>query len=162
MASNGLGSTQLTHTNAWNSYPAWSPDSHKVAFVSDRSGNYDLYVYDLMAQTETRLTDNPASDAFPAWSPTGNEIAFTSARDGPLELYLLDWATIPNRVTRLTYTLPLSAANRYPCWSADGAWLAFTSWRDGNAEIYLMQRNGGGMRNLTNHPAADESPAWAH
>jgi len=161
MSANGTGVIQLTHNDAWDSYPSWSPDSRKLVFTSERDGNYELYLYDLETQAETRLTDNPASDAFPAWSPVGEEIAFTSARDGQLELYLLDLTATPQRITRLTYTVAAGAANRYPAWSSDGYWLAFTSWRDGNAEIYVIGRDGWGLRNLTNHPAADESPAWA-
>lgn len=156
----GSGTVQLTHNTAWDSYPCWSPDSRKLAFTSERDGNLELYVYDLSSQTEARLTDNAVSDAFPAWSPTGNEIAFTSARDGQLELYLLNVLAVQPSILRLTYTLPASAANRYPAWSHDGNWLAFTSWRDGNAEIYVIQHNGLGLRNLTNNPAADESPTW--
>ncbi len=158
---NGTGVVQLTRNEAWDSYPSWSPDSRKLVFTSERDGNYELYLYDLETHTETRLTNNVASDAFPAWAPAGDKIAFTSARDGQLELYLLDLAATLNRVTRLTYTVPANAANRYPSWSGDGCWLAFTSWRDGNAEIYVIHRNGWGLRNLTNDPAADESPAWA-
>jgi len=161
MTTAGTGVVQLTHNNAWDSYPCWSPDSRKVAFTSQRDGNLELYAFDLATRTEARLTENAASDAFPAWSPTGNEIAFTSARDGPLELYLLDVTTVPQRVTRLTYTTPADVANRYPAWSSDGNWLAFTSWRAGNAEIYVVQRTGWGLRNLTTNPADDESPAWA-
>ena len=160
MGASGSSSVQLTQNAAWDSFPAWSPDSWRIVFTSDRDGNYDLYVYDLANRTETRLMDNPTSDAFPAWSPTGNEIAFTSARDGGLELYALEMVAPPARVTRLTYTLPVSAANRYSAWSHDGAWLAFTSWRDGNAEIYVMRRDGSVLRNLTNHAANDEAPAW--
>jgi len=160
MSASGSGVVQLTRNTAWDSFPSWSPDSLKLAFTSDRDGNYELYLFDLTTQVETRLTDNPASDAFPAWSPSGAQIAFTSARDGALELYLLDIATSPYRVTRLTYTQPANAANRYASWSSDGNWLAFTSWRDGNAEVYSVQRDGWGMRNLTNHPAQDESPDW--
>nr|MBC7246111.1 PD40 domain-containing protein [Chloroflexota bacterium] len=161
MNATGGGAMQLTHNTAWDSYPSWSPDSQKMVFTSERDGNYELYLYDLTSYTETRLTDHPASDAFPAWSPTGQEIAFTSARDGALELYLLDLVAIPQRITRLTYTVPASAANRYPSWANDGNWLAFTSWRDGNAEIYIVRRDGWWLRNLTMHPAADEFPAWA-
>ena len=161
MSATGTGVVQLTHNTAWDSYPSWAPDSRKLVFTSDRDGDYELYLYDLETHTETRLTHNAASDAFPAWSPAGEEIAFTSARDGQLELYLLDLTTIPQRVTRLTYTAPRDAANRYPTWSSDGLWLAFTSWRDGNGEIYVIRRDGWGLSNLTNHPATDESPAWA-
>ena len=148
----GTGVIQLTHNNAWDSYPSWAPDSRKLVFTSDRDGDYELYLYDLETHTETRLTRNAASDAFPALSPAGEEIAFTSARDGQLELYLLDLTTIPQRVTRLTYTAPGGAANRYPTWSIDGLWLAFTSWRDGNAEIYVIRRDGWGSSNLTGRP----------
>jgi len=161
MSASGAGFAQLTHNDAWDSYPSWSPDGRKLAFASDRDGNYELYLYDLETHTETRLTNNPASDAFPAWSPAGEEIAFTSARDGRLELYLLDLTTIPPRVTRLTHTAAVDAANRYPTWSSDGLWLAFTSWRNGNAEIYIIRRDGWGLWNLTHHPATDQSPAWA-
>lgn len=156
----GGGVMQLTKNTAWDSYPFWSPDSQRMVFISDRDGNYELYLYDLISHTETRLTNDPASDAFAAWSPIDGKIAFTSARDGALELYLLDLTTVPQRITRLTYTVPASAANRYPSWSNDGVWLAFTSWRDGNAEIYLIRRDGWGMQNLTRHPATDEFPAW--
>jgi TolB protein len=160
MSGSGTGAVQLTQNTAWDSFPSWSPESLKVAFTSDRDGSYELYLYDLTTRTETRLTDNPASDAFPAWSPSGREIAFTSARDGALELYLLDVTALPYRVTRVTYTQPIDAANRYASWSSDGNWLAFTSWRDGNAEIYSMRRDGWNLRNLTNHSAQDESPSW--
>lgn len=39
--------------------------------------------------------------------------------------------------------------------------IAFTSNRDGNSDIYLMNADGGGQRNLTRHPAADDQPAWS-
>lgn len=40
--------------------------------------------------------------------------------------------------------------------------IAFVSvYRDGNAEIYVVNADGSGLRNLTNHPAADESPVWS-
>ena len=160
MNANGSGVLQATRNGAWDSYPTWSPDSAKLAFTSDRDGNYELYLLDLATLTETRLSNHPASDAFPAWSPGGDEIAFTSGREGQLDLYLIELATEPQHVVRLSYTDPGLAVNRFPSWSADGMWLAFTSWRDGNAEIYVMRRGGWGLRNLTNHPADDEAPAW--
>lgn len=46
-----------------------------------------------------------------------------------------------------------------PTWSPDGTRIAFTSTRDGNALIYVMKADGTGQTNISNDPAADDSPA---
>ena len=51
--------------------------------------------------------------------------------------------------------------NYLPAWSPDGTKLAFTSNRDGNPEIYVVNRDGTGLRRLTNSPAIDVTPTWA-
>ena len=54
-----------------------------------------------------------------------------------------------------------SKQNYLPAWSPDGTQLAFTSNRDGNPEIYVMNRDGSGLRRLTNHPDIDVTPTWS-
>ena len=51
--------------------------------------------------------------------------------------------------------------NWLPAWSPDGSQVAFTSTRDGNSEIYIANRDGSGLRRLTNHPSIDISPTWS-
>jgi dipeptidyl aminopeptidase/acylaminoacyl peptidase len=46
-------------------------------------------------------------------------------------------------------------------WSADGAWIAFVSRRDGNSEVYVVDAAGENLRNVSQHPGLDGSPAWA-
>ena len=58
--------------------PAWSPDGRKIAFVSDRDGNSEIYVMNADGSGQRRLTRNPAYDADPAWSPDGRTIAFVT------------------------------------------------------------------------------------
>ena len=41
----------------------------RIAFDSDRDGNFDVYVMDADGSNQTRLTNNPAQDRVPAWSP---------------------------------------------------------------------------------------------
>ena len=45
------------------------PDGSKIAFVSDRDGNYDIFVMDADGSNPTNLTNSPADDVMPAWSP---------------------------------------------------------------------------------------------
>ena len=58
--------------------PAWSPDGTKIAFTTDRDGNFEIYVMNADGTGQTRLTNNAAADDEPAWSPDGSKIAFTS------------------------------------------------------------------------------------
>jgi TolB protein len=51
--------------------------------------------------------------------------------------------------------------NWLPAWSPDGSKLAFSSTRDGNPEIYIVNRDGSGLRRLTNNPSIDITPTWS-
>ena len=70
--------------------PAWSPDGRKIAFVSDRNGNSEVYVMNANGKGQRNLTRNPAFDADPAWSPDGGKIAFASNRDGKYGVYVMN------------------------------------------------------------------------
>jgi TolB protein len=62
--------------------PAPSPDGRRVAFMSRRAGNWDIYIVDADGSNLQRLTDDPAEDGLPTWSPDGEAIAFVSSRGG--------------------------------------------------------------------------------
>ena len=66
-------------TNERGEFPAWSLDGEKIAFQSDRDGDYDIYVMDAGGDNEERLTDSVGE--FPVWSPDGDRIAFQSYRE---------------------------------------------------------------------------------
>ena len=68
MKADGSGITRLTRT-ANNGQPAWSRDGTKIAFVSSRAGNQEIYAMSATGTGVTRLTNNPASDGKPAWGP---------------------------------------------------------------------------------------------
>ena len=80
-------SEQITSGDDWNdSDPQWSPDSRRIAFVSDRTGkafdeghNTDVWVVDAAGGALTKISDHETADTSPRWSPDGRTIAFVSA-----------------------------------------------------------------------------------
>ena len=86
-------------------------DGTKIAFTSNRDGNYEIYVMDPDGTNQARLTDNSHDDYSPSWSPDGTKIAFQSNRDGNYEIYVMN-ADGSNQ-TRLTDN---SKNDRSPSW----------------------------------------------
>src|SRR3972149_3275713 len=97
----------------------------KIAFVSIRDGNYEIYAMNADGSGQTRLTNNAATEYGPAWSPDGTKIAFWSDRDGNWEVYAMN--ADGSGQTRLTNNSAWDAA---PAWSPDGTKIAFYSSRD--------------------------------
>ncbi|GEM_PF-413927 len=135
----------------------------KIAFVSNRDGNNEIYVMNADGSGQTRLTYNPANDLSPAWSPDGAKIAFTSDRDfysertDSTEIYVMN--ADGSGQTRLTYN---QTEDLYPAWSPDGAKIAFCSDRGfGHYEIYVMNADGSGQTRLTYNPDNAMIPAWS-
>jgi hypothetical protein len=99
------GATILQLTDAAGSSfgPAWSPTGEKIAFVSDRNGDGDIFMTDADGQLPLLLTvdDNLAEDRNPAFTPDGKSVLFLSNREGDtFQLYVVDTQT--DVATRLT------------------------------------------------------------
>ena len=60
--------TRLTHHDASDGWPSWSPDGGRIAFLSERDGNWEVYVMDADGHNPGRLTQHDASDGWPSWS----------------------------------------------------------------------------------------------
>lgn len=131
-------------------------DTRKIAFVSDRSGNNEIYVMNADGTGLRNLTNHSADDTQPAWSPDGKQIAFVSDREGNPEVYVMtaDGAGLFKRLTRL------GANNRQPVWSPDGRYIAFASEIRGATNIYSINTFGSGLISLTNSHGISESPTW--
>ncbi|HTG45375.1 MAG TPA: hypothetical protein VK633_12670, partial [Verrucomicrobiae bacterium] len=82
MESDGSNPVNLTPLPSLNSGADWSPDGTKIAFASDRDGNYEIYVMNADGSNQTRITNHPAADYDPRWSPDGTKFAFVSDRTG--------------------------------------------------------------------------------
>ncbi|MCS7282627.1 MAG: protein kinase [Anaerolineae bacterium] len=117
--------------------PEWSPDGSRLAFMSNRTGNWQIYVYDLNRRILSRLTDCPIGCRWPAWSPDGQYVIYHSVRDitsmeAEAIWYIPATGGIPVPILRE------HRAGR-PSWSACG-WIAFHSSRG----IEVMREDGSG------------------
>jgi Tol biopolymer transport system component len=90
MNPDGTGQTQLTTDAGHDELPNWSPDGSKIAFSSDRDGDYEIFVMNADGTGQTQITADTANDHAPAWSPDGKKIAFSSDRDGDWEIFVMN------------------------------------------------------------------------
>jgi Tol biopolymer transport system component len=100
---NAEGSEQRRLTRLSNSDGSfsWSPDGRRIAFVSDRDGNDEVYVIDVERGGLRNLTRNPARDGHPAWSFDGRKIGFVSDRGGNRDIYVMNAdGSRPRNLTR--------------------------------------------------------------
>ncbi len=89
----GGNQQRLTENRQYDWHPSWSPDGKRIAFSSDRKGdfeNFEIYVMDVDGGNQQRLTENRVYDWRPAWSPDAKRITFASERDGNYEIYVMD------------------------------------------------------------------------
>ncbi len=94
-----------------------------ILFVSERDGNWEIYLVQPDGSGLTRLTQAPQVDADPAWSPDGRRIAFRSRRDGSSDIFIMDAdGTDPVNIVRDPGD---SWDDEFaPVWNPDGATLA--------------------------------------
>ena len=128
----------------------------KLAFVSTRTGNKEIYTIDFDGRNLHRVTRNGSINLSPRWSPNGQKISFTSYIRRNPDLYVIDF--IRGKITLLSHQIGLNAA---PAWSPDGRHIALTMRTPSGSEIFMVNTKGKKIRQLTKSRRDDLSASWS-
>jgi Tol biopolymer transport system component len=159
--------SRLTDNDYWDLYPAWSPDDGKIAFLSKREKDLDIYVMDAGGGGEKMLYDSGDNDADIDWA--GGYITFTSG--------FAIWRIADDGTQPVQVTFPpdkgqwgkanLPAGDYDPRFSPDGSRIAFerlenTGDPHGGYNIFVVNREGNGETRLTSSSYSQGLVNWSH
>ena len=117
--------------------PVFSPDGGRLAFVSDRDGDWNIYTMAVDGSDVRRLTYAHGADKSPAFSPDGSRIAFISNRRGEYDVFTMNADGSDQKLL-----LPRDGNEYEPTWSPDGRHLACTVQRRWNRCIQISLPDG--------------------
>jgi eukaryotic-like serine/threonine-protein kinase len=129
----------------YNGVPRYSPDGQEIAFISNRSGSFELWVAKADGSSPVQLTSfgGPLVGIM-SWSPDGQSIAFHARPEGQADLFVIPAAG--GSPKRLTFD---PTDDTGPSYSHDGRWLYFASERTGRDEIWKMPASRGAAIQVT-------------
>jgi TolB protein len=127
----------------------------KIYFVSNRSGNKEIWVMDYDGEDQHAITRLGSISISPRVSPDNSRVAFSSlGKEGwSIRMYSLELGRMVNFTSPAGTTLS-------PAWSSDGSKLAFSSSKTGDPEIYTSDASGGALSRVTAFRGPDVSPVW--
>jgi Tol biopolymer transport system component len=152
--------------------PSWSADGTRLAFVSTRDGNAEIYTVSATGGAVERLTNNPAADTLPTW--LGHGIAFTSTRNGARDVYVMYPGGTLISGEPLMFRITGDAGNNFdadwqsltptPPSTVSASRIAFLRvhrYNPDDADIYTSNPDGTNEVNVTNSPQRELFPAWS-
>ncbi len=127
----------------------------QIAFISNGTGNKEIYTCDFDGADSRKLTNNKAITLFPAWSSDRQWMAYTSYSQGRPDLF------IKNLTQPQGYVVAKKGINVKPAWVPGRFELAATLSFSGDQEIYLLTGTGKIIKRLTHTRGIDIHPSWS-
>ncbi|MGH9681181.1 MAG: Tol-Pal system beta propeller repeat protein TolB, partial [Candidatus Acidiferrales bacterium] len=133
----------------------------QIAFVSNRSGNKEIWAMDYDGENQHQLTHLHTISLTPRWSPDASRIAFTCFPPPGSGIYMSAQICMYSMDLNRVIAWPrFRGTNSSPAWSPDGTQIMFMSSMNGNPELYTVDASGGHPKRLTFSNGANTSPSW--
>ena len=133
----------------------------QIAFVSNRSGNKEIWAMDYDGENQHQLTQIHTISLTPRWSPDASRVAFTCYAQPGTSSVLTAQICIYSMLTNHLISWPrFKGTNSSPAWSPDGSQLMFMSSMFGNPELIMTDASGLRPKRLTYSNGANTSPSW--
>ena len=182
---------QLTNAKKSSSAPAWSPDSKRIAFISDRDGKRQIYLIAPEGGEAMQLTSIETGVNSFDWSPDGRWIAFTAAEPdskakkdrkekyGEFEIVQGDYTMthiwmieVPaDGKEKKAEPVRLTEGNSFTAggfaWSPDSTRIAFSATKDPDlgssdtSDIYVLTVSDRSIKKIVSTKGPDSSPIWS-
>jgi TolB protein len=145
----GVARTKLTFSS--------DRDNERLGGTIEKRDSKNIYISDYDGANQIRVTPGQRLNINPNWSPDGRSIAYTSYGLAVPQIF------ISNLYEGTRDTLTDEKSQGFlPVFSPDGTKICFMSDREGGQmDLYVMNRDGSGLRRLTNNPAGDSTPTWS-
>ena len=153
--------------NFINNSPSLSPDGSRLAYLTDRSGLFDIHLLNAIdgrnlgriigGQKQSGLEELKWLRPGISWAPDNNRIVF-AAKSGWQDV--LHVADVNRRKIIDTYELGFEGVWN-PAWSPDGKTIAFSGMRNCQSDIYSVDVDSRELRQLTNDVFSDFEPCWS-
>ncbi len=149
--------TEVLRDGAANRSPVYSQDRTRIAFASDRSGNFDIFVTDSDGESLVRLTEDAGDQTHPAWMPDGQSLVFASQQSDRSQI-LITGMTVQS--VRTLATAPEGETYSRPAISPDGGTLSFIVSGPDGSDLAVLNLTGAsrGIRRVARDVAPEVRP----
>jgi TolB protein len=134
--------------------------STRIAYVSNRTGNKEIWVMDYDGSNQYAITGLRTIALTPRWSPDGSRIAFTCYAQTRERITSAQICLHSLETEKSIAFLRFTGTNSSPAWSPDGTRIMFMSSMHGDPELFTSDLNGRNLKRITYSAGVDTSPAW--